>query len=155
MYEKILVPLDGSRLAETALPHAESLARAYGATLILMTVVTPPAVTGHESSSMEMFQENMAALYTDAERYLAGVKGELREKKIRAETHIGMGPVVGEIIEVAEARSVDLLIIASHGRTGLQRVFFGSVAAGVLSRIEKPLLVIRSSGGESRLSVGR
>ena len=57
----------------------------------------------------------------------------------------GEGPVVADIINTAEKHAVDLVIIASHGRSGLGRVFFGSVAAGVLNRIEKPLMVIRST----------
>jgi len=145
MYKTILVPLDGSKLAETALRHAESLAFKYGATLILLTVVSPPPISGRDPADMAIFQQNMEALHEEAEKYLSGLKGEFREKKIRVETHVGLDPVVAEIIQTAESRSADLVIIASHGRSGLGRFFFGSVAAGVLNRIEKPLMVIRSS----------
>lgn len=144
MYKKILIPLDGSKLAESALAHGESLALKYGAELILLQVVRPPAVTAREPAEIMMFQENMKGLQKEAEAYLNALKGEFREKKIRADIHVGLGPVVTEIVEAADARSVDLVIIASHGRTGLGRVFFGSVASGVLNRIEKPLMVIRA-----------
>jgi len=145
MYKTILVPLDGSKLAETALQHAESLALKYDATLILLTVVSPPPIAGREPSDIGLFQQNMEDLRRDAERYLKGLKGEFREKRIRVETQVGLDPVVAEIVQTAESRSVDLVIIASHGRSGLGRFFFGSVAAGVLNRIEKPLMVIRST----------
>jgi nucleotide-binding universal stress UspA family protein len=145
MYKSILVPLDGSKLAETALSHAESLAAKYDATLILLTVVSAPPIAGREPADIGLFQQNMDDLRDEAETYLEGLKGEFREKNIRVETHVGLDPVVGEIIKTAETESVDLVIIASHGRSGLGRVFFGSVAAGVLNRIERPLMVIRSA----------
>lgn len=144
MYKRILIPLDGSKLAEIALAHGESMALKYGAELILLQVVRPPAVTAREPAEIMMFQENMEGLKKEAEGYLNARKGEFREKKIQAHIHVGLGPVVSEIVETAETRDVDLVIIASHGRTGLGRVFFGSVASGVLNRIEKPLMVIRA-----------
>ena len=144
MYKTILVPLDGSKLAETALPHAESLAKSYGAKLILLTVVSAPPISGREPADIGLFQQNMEDLRQEAEQYLNGLKGEFREKKIQAEVRVGLDPVVSEIVETAETRAVDLVIIASHGRSGLGRFFFGSVAAGVLNRIERPLMIIRS-----------
>ena len=144
MYKTILVPLDGSKLAETALPHAESLATRYGAKLILLTVVSAPPISGREPADIGLFQQNMEDLRQEAEQYLNGLKGEFREKHIQAEVRVGLDPVVSEIVETAETRAVDLVIIASHGRSGLGRFFFGSVAAGVLNRIERPLMIIRS-----------
>lgn len=144
MYKTILVPLDGSKLAETALPHAESLAIQYDATLLLLTVVSAPPISGREPADIGLFQQNMEDLRREAEQYLNGLKGEFREKNIRAEVRVGLDPVVAEIVETAESRAVDLVIIASHGRSGLGRFFFGSVAAGVLNRIERPLMIIRS-----------
>ncbi|MBI9087339.1 MAG: universal stress protein [Desulfobacterales bacterium] len=145
MYKRILIPLDGSKLAESALAHAESLALKYNAELILLQVVRPLAITAREPAEIMMFQENMEHLRADAKAYLNGLKGEFREKKIRVEIYVGLGPVVAEIVETAATHSVDLVIIASHGRSGLGRVFFGSVASGVLNRIERPLMVIRSA----------
>lgn len=143
MYTKILVPLDGSKLAETALAHAESLANRYNATLILLSVIDPPIPTGRETSTMELYQRQVDTLKHDTELYLKGLQGEFIEKKIKAKFIVKSGPVVENIINTAENQSVDLVLIASHGRTGLMRVFFGSVAAGVLNRIEQPLMVIR------------
>jgi len=145
MYKNILIPLDGSKLAESALVHGESLALSFGARLHLLRVVRPPALTGREFDGPERFQVEMDMFRDEAEEYLKGIQGTFREKKIAAEIHVGYGPVVGEIISIAESRNADLVIIASHGRSGLSRVFFGSVASGVLNRIERPLMVIRSS----------
>jgi nucleotide-binding universal stress UspA family protein len=149
MYEKILVPLDGSKLAETALPHAESLARRYNATLILLSVINPPIITDRETVTTELYQQQLDVLIKDTELYLKGRRGEFKEKRIKAESLVIQGPVVEGIVTAADNHSVDLVIIASHGRTGLKRVFFGSIAAGVLNRIEQPLMVIRCTDSKS------
>jgi nucleotide-binding universal stress UspA family protein len=146
MYKKILVPLDGSKLAECALPHAESLAHAYNSTLLLLSAISPPSLVGRAPGEIEAFQKSLDKRRDEAKDYLKGLRGEFAEKNIKAEIHIVIEPVVGEIIETAEKHDVDLVLIASHGRSGLERVFFGSVASGVLNRIERPLLVIRPPG---------
>ena len=79
-----------------------------------------------------------------AEIYLDGVKGEFREKGIEARTLTAQGPVVEAIINAAQRENADLIAIASHGRSGISRFFYGSIAAGVLHRIDRPLLLIRS-----------
>jgi nucleotide-binding universal stress UspA family protein len=145
MYKKILVPLDGSKLAECALPHAESLALNYKSTLVLLSVISPAAIVGRAPADMELFQRTMDTRRDEAESYLKRVAGEFSEKKIKTETYVGIEPVVSEIVNAAETHDADLVVIASHGRSGLERVFFGSVASGVLNRIERPLMVIRPS----------
>ncbi|MGO9309658.1 MAG: universal stress protein, partial [Spirochaetia bacterium] len=67
-----------------------------------------------------------------------------REKGIEAHVHVSLGPVVGTIIDLAVQEKVDLIALASHGRTGLPAFFYGSVAAGVLHRADRPLLIVRS-----------
>ena len=143
MYNKILVPLDGSKLAEVALPHAESLATRYDATLVLLSVLNPPVVTDPYAKSAELYQQQLDTLREDTEIYLKGIQGVFKEKNIQTEFLVKLGPVVEGIVHTADTIEADLVLIASHGRTGLMRVFFGSVAAGVLNRIEQPLMVIR------------
>jgi nucleotide-binding universal stress UspA family protein len=75
------------------------------------------------------------------------MKDVLVSQKIEAETHIEVEPVVKEIIETAETHGVDLVLMACHGRSGLGRVFFGSVASGVVNNIIKPLMIIHPSDG--------
>jgi nucleotide-binding universal stress UspA family protein len=84
----------------------------------------------------------------EAETYLAARQGEFREKGIKVRSRVIPGPVVETIINVAEQEGADLIAMASHGRTGLPRVFYGSVAAGVLHRVDRPLLIIRSLNNE-------
>jgi len=143
MYNQILVPLDGSELAEMALPHAESLALKYDAALVLLSVVTPPIITSRGAKAMELFEEQIDTLMQDADEYLEKLKGRLAKKQIKAETYTKLGPVVKSILEFADNDNMDLVVIASHGRSGLGRFFFGSVAAGILNRIGQPLMVIR------------
>jgi len=145
MYKKILVPLDGSKRAEAILPYVESLADRYEAKVILLQVVEPhsqivnPVTTYPVLDSVRLEEYNR-----EAETYLNIRNSRLREKGIRGETSVSYGNIVEEIIDAAEREDVDLVAMASHGRTGLQRVFYGSVAAGVLHRIDRPLLLIRS-----------
>jgi len=146
MYKKILVPLDGSKLAEAALHHAESLAGRYGATLILLSVVTAPTInTGPGMETVQLFETEFEARRQEAEQYLQHLSNSLSKRNIQVRTAIKLEPVVGSIVAQANESVVDLVVIASHGRSGLGRVFFGSVAAGVLNRIEQPLMVIRSA----------
>jgi len=80
----------------------------------------------------------------EARFYLAVRRGEFCEKGIEAQARVVHGPVVEAIIDVAEREGADLIAMASHGRNGLAWVFYGSVAAGVLQRVNRLLLLIRS-----------
>ena len=72
------------------------------------------------------------------------LEDELRREGIHVEQHVEQGPVVETIINIAIREQVDLIAMASHGRSGLSRVFYGSIAAGLLQRVDRPLLLIRS-----------
>jgi nucleotide-binding universal stress UspA family protein len=149
MYHKILVPLDGSKRAEAILPHATDLAQCYGAKVILLQVVEPePLIIGPDMVYPIINQEMVEDRTQRAKEYLAARQAEFAARGIETSTHVGHGPIVEEIIKRAEREDVDLIAMASHGRTGLSRVFYGSVAAGVLNRIDRPLLLIRSSDND-------
>jgi nucleotide-binding universal stress UspA family protein len=147
MYDTILVPLDGSKRAEVILPHVEALALDMGARVIFLQVLEPMhTIVGPDRVYVGVHQQVLDQQRQEAETYLAALEGVFREKGIEARTRIGYGPVVEEITAIAKEEGADLIAIASHGRTGLSRVFYGSVAAGVLHRVDRPLLVIRSLG---------
>ena len=148
MYNTILVPLDGSKRAEKILRHVEHLAHCFSAKVILLQVVKPPNNISYEETAIQLFRQDIKQLTKQAESYLSALKGEFREKGIRAKTCVVNGPVVKEIIDCAEREDADLIAMTSHGRTGLARAFYGSVAAGVLHLIDRPLLIIRSQGDE-------
>lgn len=143
MYQTVLVPLDGSKRAEAILPHVEELAGRYKAQVVFLQVIElVPYVT--EASFFDLSQETFTQWAAEAQAYLAGIQGKFREKGIETRTRVESGPVVETIINVAEGEGADLIAMASHGRTGLSRVFYGSIAAGVLQRVDRPLLLIRS-----------
>lgn len=147
MYQTILVPLDGSTRAEAILPHVESLATCYEARVIILGVVEPvPIVVPYNGMYPQFDEAEHLRRIDEMEAYLAGRRTSFQEKGIEAQFEVGHGPVVEEIIAAADRTDADLVAMASHGRTGLPRVFYGSVAAGVLHRINRPLLLIRSQG---------
>jgi nucleotide-binding universal stress UspA family protein len=149
MYSTILVPLDGSKRAEAILPHVEQLARRCEARVIFMQVVESVYVAlGLPEISIGLNQGLTQQRADEAATYLAGWQREFREKGIEAVTRVEHGPVVETIIGVAGREGADLIALASHGRSGLARVFYGSVAVGILQRVDRPLLIIRSTGDE-------
>jgi nucleotide-binding universal stress UspA family protein len=145
MYEKILVPLDGSARGELILSHIEALALEFGSELILLRVIEPDqSLLSPQDAHAEVNIELLRAKRSETESYLAALRGEFRSKGIQAQILVKMGPVVDTIIKIAEEEEVDLIAMASHGRGGLERVFYGSVAAGVLQRVDRPLLLVRA-----------
>ncbi len=145
MYKIILVPLDGSQRAEAILPHVESLAHCTEAQLVLLNIIDPPMNLVSPYDMMPSYTAaEIQAMVEDAETYLQTMEEKMRSHNIATRTIVEYGAVVATIIEVAEREKADLVAMASHGRTGLSRVFYGSVAAGVLQRIDRPLLLIRA-----------
>ena len=146
VYKSILTPLDGSKRAERILIHVEKLAHCFEAKVIFLQVVNYPDRLGHDETEILLYRQNMEKKLKQTKNYLTGLKGEFREKGIAAETRVVSGSIVREIIDCAEREGVDLMAMTSHGRGGLTRAFYGSVAAGVLNRIDRPLLIVRSRG---------
>ena len=149
MYQTILVPLDGSKRAESILSHVEKLALCYSAKVVFMTVVRPPKLIGY-SSELTQFQQELEQMIANAENYLNGLQSEFRVNGIGTRTRVVHGPVVKEILLAAERENVDLIAISSHGKGGLSRLFYGSVAAGILNRADRPLLLVRTRRKEKK-----
>jgi nucleotide-binding universal stress UspA family protein len=152
MYQSILVPLDGSARAEHILPHVEDLAIHYKAKVILLQVMEPlqilnPSIIHVSSALTDSVKESLKEFnhrYEEINTYLSGRLGEFREKNIDTRKFIEQGPVVETIISVAQRENAELIAMASHGRSGMSRVFYGSVVSGVLQQIDRPMLIIRS-----------
>lgn len=146
MVTSIVVPLDHSKRAENILPHVEKLALCFDAKVTFLTVYRPPMMVGYDSAELELFQKNCEEQLAEIEKYLAGLAEKYKAKGIAAQYRVAMGPVVKEILDSAERENADLIAMCSHGRSGLSRLFYGSVASGVLNRVDRPLLIIRSGG---------
>jgi len=145
MYKKILVPLDGSELAQKALVQAEQLARAFGAEIILFEVVPFMPIYGSpELVTPLIVDENQKE---SVERYLAKLADELKAKGLNVTTMVKTGQQVAlEIIDVSKTRGVDLIVMCTHGRSGITRWVLGSVTLKILTRAETPVLLIRAKG---------
>lgn len=147
MYETILVPLDGSQRAEAILRHVEELAQRFRSKVILLRIVEAASlVAAPEVAYMDMRRHEFDQRVKEAEAYLSVQQGKFREIGIQAEMRVSVGPVVEAIVKSADRANADLIALTSHGRSGLAQVFYGSVAAGLLQRVNRPLLLVRAQG---------
>jgi len=145
MYNTVLVPLDGSIRAEAILPHVEFITEFYRAKTVFLRIEEPALMLGRdEIADLSKCREEFSSRKKEAEVYLEEKKREFLDKGFDVETRISFGPVVKTILTIAEDIQADLIAIASHGLGGSQRMFYGSVAAGILQRIDRPLLIIRT-----------
>lgn len=150
MYQHILVPLDGSELAECVLLHVEALAERHDECKVtVVRVVSPLHLYGGVESSLspEERQRLEADSMKVASEYLDGVVKSLRDAGIKAESEVLYGEhVVDEIAEYAEKNEIDLVVIATHGRSGVSRWVWGSIADRILRSICVPVLMVRAPG---------
>ena len=130
---RILVPLDGSPLAEEVLDRAGQLAEQLGAELHLLQVVEPPHY-GYAEAFPMIF--NPEAELAEARRYLESVAGKLPAARTAPKLHTDAGNPPIQIAMVAHEHGIDLIAMATHGRGGLSRVVLGSVALGTLQRAD-------------------
>ncbi|HTK91803.1 MAG TPA: universal stress protein [Verrucomicrobiae bacterium] len=135
---RILVPLDGSALAESALGPAVELARPSGATVLLVRTAEATVFPGTD------LVEDQVHVVREAEGYLAGVADRLRREGLHAEPSVWYGPAAAGIVEAARRRSADLIVMSTHGRSGLGRLILGSVAESVLRGTATPILLLRA-----------
>jgi nucleotide-binding universal stress UspA family protein len=148
MFKYLLVPLDGSGLAESALPAAMALAQQFHSKVLLLRVVRPPDVTGQTSGGVsygefvaDLRQRSMA----EAEQYLHSQQGMLRQQGVHVEVLVVEGRNVAELIlDNSADHAIDTIVMSTHGRGGLSRWVFGSVADKVLRRAHVPVLLIRT-----------
>lgn len=145
MYKTILVPLDGSARAEAILPHVEALAHTMAAKLILVRIIEPSEVgISTRDAGSPFVTSQLEERSEQAQCYLQRLQIAFQVQQIETKVLVEQGSTVAKLLEVAANEQVDLIAMASHGRTGLGRVFYGSVAAGVLNRADRPLLLIRA-----------
>ena len=145
-HPRILVPLDGSPFGEAALPHAKALARLLDATLVLLHVVAAPSSPEKEEAATETPPlSKRLADDTAAMTYLVVWAERLRLEGVRVETMVLPGPTSDTIIQASQVSHIDLIVMGTHGRTGLPRVVLGSVALEVVRRGALPMVLVRPS----------
>ena len=153
---RILVPLDGTQRAEAVLPYAEFLARAFGARISLLRVVR----TGHETTVFDDVEHDIdesdledglfsrLGRHQELERirgaqiYLRERRAELRARGLQADAILTHGRPIDSIVDTANHSDIDLVAMTNHIRTGLASALYGSVASGLLARIDCPVFVV-------------
>ncbi|MCB9112401.1 MAG: universal stress protein [Anaerolineales bacterium] len=143
MYKRILVPLDGSKVAEGVLPHAKSLAYSEGAELVLLTVAANPAME-FMFSDPGSAQEAIFEQEEKSKQYLSEIENKLKLEGFRTSTLMRVGSVAEVILGVAEELQVDAIAMSTHGRTGPARWLLGSIAERVVHNSGIPVLLIRA-----------
>lgn len=142
MYSNILVTLDQSELAEKALPHAVAVAKAFHATLHLLSVVP---VVDPETMYAAGVAVDWEAQLTRAREYMGAMRKRVMSEGVEAEWDVCQGDITEEILRYCEQQECDLVVMCTHGRSGLGRWVYGSVADRVLRHAQVPVLLIRAS----------
>ena len=149
MAKTILVPLDGSTFAEHALPVASGLARASGGRLHLVQVHEVPVVPTSPDLLVPYDAQWDSALRQQEEEYLQSVANRVAERVgLQARTELLSGPAEMALATYAREMDIDLVVMTTHGRSGLSRMWLGSVADGVVRRSQVPVLLLRPSHAE-------
>jgi nucleotide-binding universal stress UspA family protein len=155
MFKQILVPLDGSTLAEQALPVAARLARASSGSIVLVRVANFPVDYGGGYTQAPLMTEQVIETELDnVDAYLKKIATSEMLAGISIKTESMFGQPLQDILSVVESRRVDLIVICSHGRTGLMRWALGSIAQGLAHQCPVPLLVLREGGQVTAISSG-
>ncbi|MFB6161284.1 MAG: universal stress protein [Haloferacaceae archaeon] len=142
MYEDILLPIDGSDAAEAAVEHAADLARTYDATVHVFCAVEPiPTAEADAATLIETMQE-------DAERVVADAASRLREDGVDVTTAVRTGSAYRTILSYVEDAGVDLVVMGTHGRSGVGRVLLGSVTEKVVRHADVPVLTVRRADAD-------
>ena len=181
MYKKIIVPLDGSEMAECVLPHVESIAKSSGTEEVILITVTervaslvPKNDQGKLPANSEEFQPAVAfadrpysgrhfeidhtlkiplvtgKILKQGQSYLAKVADQLAKKGVKIGITILMGEAAEQIVDFAGSEKADLIIMASHGRSGFSRWTVGSVAEKVFHGSSVPILLVKNLPGAQK-----
>jgi len=145
MYKRALVALDGSEIAETIMSVIFEIAGPLEVTLLRVNVPVRPVII--EGAVQPMFEDPEVARI-DAEEYLAPLAVELRRRGVHVKTMVRRGAAAEEILKAAREMGADVIAMTTHGRSGLGRLLFGSVAETVLRESQIPVLLLRSTEAE-------
>jgi nucleotide-binding universal stress UspA family protein len=141
MLRRLVVPLDGSELAERALPYATQLAQARDGRLVLVRVALAPPPSGFN------WEEQQLAAISQAEQYLAEVAEKLNQE-VPTETSVPYGKASARIVDAVREFEADGVVMATHGRTGPAHLLYGSVAEAVLAASPVPVLLVQAQPGQ-------
>lgn len=153
MFARILVPLDGSEVAETALAPAIEMARKFASEVVVLCVAGAEEALVEPSGAMvyarELWNGNRSQGQAQTEAYLAGIKHHWLTAGVPIRTVVTVGAPPELIVTVAQEQRVDLIVMSTHGRTGFSRLVYGSVAEAVLRGAHLPVLLLPIQYGDS------
>lgn len=158
MYERILVPLDGSELAAKVLPYVQELAKRFGSQVVLFEAITPlsqliiqatpgtiEGAAAVAETGVKLAEEELEAERAAANDYLGSVAAQFAAAGVNATATVQEGAAGGAILDCAKASGATMIAMCTHGRGGLERLVFGSVTDEVLRHSTLPMLLIRSN----------
>lgn len=144
MFKHILVPIDGSATAHLAVEKAIALAQAFGSRVTAIFVIDPYPFTGVGTDFAYGQAEYLSAATAEANAAIKNAKAAFEAAGVSADTSVveAHAPWRG-VVEAAESLQTDLIVMGSHGRSGLEKLVLGSVTQAVLSHTRLPVLVVR------------
>lgn len=148
-YKKIVVPIDGSGWSERAIGHAVDIAINNNSELILLHVFRPPAQEYIDQLALAGQDAQLQELREEMKQKLMGIRNNIRSEHIQVRVQFieGVG-VAGIICDYINEEGVDLVVMTSHGRTGIRKWLFGSVAEAIMQGIHVPVMIIRPDKNE-------
>lgn len=150
MYSKILVPLDGSQIAECVIPHITTIARSTSALVELISVVEPVDIPTR--GKIALSEDDLKAINSEAKKeahdYLSNIAQRLDRDGVKARLVIMTGKPAESLVDYIDSNDIDLVIMATHGRSGLTKWFFGSIAEKIMRAVEIPVLLVKSTSCE-------
>lgn len=147
MYKKIMVPLDGSKLAECVLPHVQTLAQGSKVNeIVFVRVVEPFYPRGDYVIEEAQIKKIEAAHKEAAQEYLKNLASQVKFNGIKVSYEVLFGNVADTLAEFVSKNQIDLIVIATHGRSGVSRWVWGSVADRILRSSCVPVLMVRAPG---------
>lgn len=141
MYEDVLVPTDGSKGTNRAVEHALSISEKYDATAHVLYVVNTSAYSTLPADSN--WESITAALEDEGEEATGEIASQLQDAGVEVETNVEEGVPHKTILSYADEKDVDLIVMGTHGKTGLDRLLLGSVTEKVVRASERPVLTVR------------
>ncbi len=147
MYKRVLLPLDGSALAEQALPHAVAIVERFQAELILLRVLVP--LPRPPTAIPSVLQKAEEATMKFAREYLERLVADVQERDVKVQEATTVGRPHLQIIQYAETNKVDLIVMSTRGQSGLSRWLMGSVADRVVRGAGVPVLLVRARKEET------
>ena len=153
MYKKIMIPLDGSELAECVLPHVVAFIKEFNISDVTLVRVLEPEISysGEYTIAPEILAEKESVNKSSAKDYLNQVVKRLEHEGTALHTEVLVGRVTERLIDYAEKNDVDLVLMATHGHSGVTRWVRGSVADKILRSANVPVLMVRAPGTKGGL----